>query len=104
MKEMKIAGTTIKGDEELMKILSGKPTEISVWGDGKHRSAIYDPVLVIANDKDELSEAEILVITENDVVRFSFNDNGTLRSQRTKIGEVYNQYGKKIIHEHIDVK
>lgn len=104
MEEMNIAGIAIKGDENLMKILNGKHKEISVWGDGKHRSVICDPVLVIANDKDKTSEAEILVITDSDVVRFSFNPDGTLNSKRSKIGEIYNQFGKKIIHDQIDTQ
>lgn len=96
MNGVSFAGMTLQCDDKLKEILSSKPAEISVYSDGKHRTAIYNPVRVILNDKTEGSESEVLVITDKDVVRITVNELGKLCSSRTRIGELFDEFGKRI--------
>lgn len=96
MQTLQLNGQTIQCDDKLAEILNGNAEEISVWGDGKHRSAIYDPVRVIANDKTEDTESEILVVTNTNVFRFTIDNTGNLHESHSKIGEIYNEFGKKV--------
>lgn len=72
-------------------------TSVSVWADKKHRTAILEPIRVIINNKsNKVDTSEILCITEKLVYKYTVQEDGSLLENITKIGEEYNEFGKKI--------
>lgn len=77
-------------------IKNGKFSEVSVYGDGKHRTAIPNVNKVIINHKsDKVNEPELLIISEHQVFKVSIID-GDFSVTVSKLGEVYDSNGFKI--------
>ena len=77
-------------------IKNGKFSEVSVYGDEKHRTAIPNVNKVIINHKsDKVNEPELLIISEHQVFKVSIID-GDFSVTVSKLGEVYDSNGFKI--------
>lgn len=77
-------------------VKDGKFSEVSVYGDEKHRTAIHNVDKVIINNKsDKVNEPELLIISEHQVFKVSIVD-GDFSVTVSKLGEVYDSNGFKI--------